>query len=92
MLNVEVFKLCAMAAALFQLMHQSEKTDVVLKILDMSWNGNTKLLWICVTIENYCFLPLSVTGPWGTRLKQESCAKILWIFNSKTFSKHKPEN
>lgn len=52
-----------MAVDLFQLIHQSEKTDVVLKILDMSWNGSTKLLGIWVTIENYCFLPLSVTGP-----------------------------
>lgn len=52
-----------MAVDLFQLIHQSEKTDVVLKVLDMSWNGSTKLLGICVTMENYCFLPLSVTGP-----------------------------
>lgn len=49
-----------MAVDLFQFIHLSEKTDVVLKILNMSWNGNTKL---CVTIENNCFLPLSVTGP-----------------------------
>lgn len=68
-LNVEVFKLCALAIDLFQLIHQPEEADVVLRILDLNWNGKTKLLGMCVTIENCCFLPLSVPGPRSTRLK-----------------------
>lgn len=41
----EIFKSCVIGVDLPQLIHQSEKTDVVLKIfMDASWHGNTKLL------------------------------------------------